>query len=298
MTYQIIYSSVSSTPMQLDELEDILEQAQGNNARNGVTGALVYVDGFFLQILEGEKQTAQDLMQRIAKDLRHETVTVLREGEIPVGAFSDWKMAYVSATPEQVADWAGLSVTTLLPEVWEDLRRDRNKASLVAEGILSILAGRGGAESGRRGKASQSNVQGQVRHQEDSLVPPRAVLNRNLVLQFYGLGLSRRRPTEAFSRFVAPDFIEHKPDVSNPTREGAAAFLEQLMLELPTATWEVIRTIAEDDLVFLHARFVPSPGSPVYAIADVFRLSEGLIVEHWDVVAGPPTGPVNPHSRF
>ena len=77
MTYQTIYFSASSTPMQVDELEDILEQAQSNNSRNGITGALVYIDGSFLQILEGEKDRVQTLMQKISKDFRHETVSVL-----------------------------------------------------------------------------------------------------------------------------------------------------------------------------------------------------------------------------
>ena len=117
MTYQTIYFSASSTPMQVDELEDILEQAQSNNSRNGITGALVYIDGSFLQILEGENDKVQALMQKISNDFRHETVSVLHEGEIEAAAFSEWKMAYVSATPEQIARWAGLSGTTQLPEV-------------------------------------------------------------------------------------------------------------------------------------------------------------------------------------
>ena len=135
-------------------------------------------------------------------------------------------------------------------------------------------------------------------HQEDARAPSKTDLNRTAVLEFYRLGLAGRQPVEAFSRFVAPWFIEHKPDLENPTREGSAAFLQELMLELPGATWEVVRTIAEGDFVFLHARFVPTPGALPYAIADVFRLHEGLIVEHWDVVAGPSANPKNTHSRF
>lgn len=141
MTYQIIYSSVSSTPMQLDELEDILEQAQVNNAKDEITGALVYVDGFFLQVLEGQRTSIEALMDRIARDLRHETVKVLQAGDVPGATFPDWKMAYVSATPEQVARWAGLSGTTQLPEVWEDLRQDRTRVIQLTKGILSVLVG-------------------------------------------------------------------------------------------------------------------------------------------------------------
>ena len=109
MPYQLIYSSASSTPLQLDDLEDILEEALGNNPEQGITGALVYADGFFLQVLEGDRYEVEALMQRIAKDLRHENVSVLHAGEVQFAAFSDWKMAYVSATPAQIAEWAGLS---------------------------------------------------------------------------------------------------------------------------------------------------------------------------------------------
>lgn len=140
MPYRLIYSSVSSTPMQRDELDDLLEAAQGHNEVEGITGALVYVDGHFLQVLEGERATVEDLMRRIAKDLRHETVAVLQAGEVPAAAFPDWHMAYVSATAEQVSQWAGLGSTRRLPEVWDSLRHNAESTARVTEQILAILA--------------------------------------------------------------------------------------------------------------------------------------------------------------
>lgn len=139
MPYQVIYSSVSSTPMQQEDLEDILERAQGNNARSGITGALVYVDGCFLQVLEGDAQAVQSLMEKIAADLRHETVAVLQAQTVDTAAFANWKMAYVSATSAEVAQWAGLSARTELPETLENLRLDRRKALQVSNSILQVL---------------------------------------------------------------------------------------------------------------------------------------------------------------
>ena len=139
MTYQIIYSSESATPMQMDDLEEILEQARNNNGMKGITGALVYVDGVFLQILEGDIDAVQELMARISSDVRHETVTILKQENIPAAIFSDWKMAYVSATAEQVAKWAGLSGTTAIPDILIDMRNDPFKATQVAKSILSVL---------------------------------------------------------------------------------------------------------------------------------------------------------------
>lgn len=125
-----------------------------------------------------------------------------------------------------------------------------------------------------------------------------AETNRKVVLGFYSEGLVSRQPRQAFLRFMAPDFVEHKPDIPKGTRDETARFLAQIIAELPEARWEIVRTIAEKDMVFLHARFTPASGAPSYALADIFRVKNCKIVEHWDVVGPPPKEQVNPNSRF
>jgi predicted SnoaL-like aldol condensation-catalyzing enzyme len=125
-----------------------------------------------------------------------------------------------------------------------------------------------------------------------------AEANRKIVLAFYNDGLVGLQPRPAFERYMTPQFVEHKPDVPQGTREAAATFLEQLIANVPQARWEMVRTIAEGDLVFLHGRFTPAAGAPAYAIADVFRLESCKIAEHWDVVAPPPKEQRNPNPRF
>jgi predicted SnoaL-like aldol condensation-catalyzing enzyme len=127
---------------------------------------------------------------------------------------------------------------------------------------------------------------------------PSAESNRAIVLDFYRAGLVGLQPRAAFTRYMSPDFIDHKPDVEGGTRDAVAAYLEALIKSVPQARWEILRTVAEGDLVFLHARFTPAPGSAAYAVADVFRLKDCRIVEHWDVVAGPPEKQLNPYPRF
>lgn len=122
--------------------------------------------------------------------------------------------------------------------------------------------------------------------------------NRTVVLSFYEEALVQLKPRAAFDRYVADDFIEHKPDVPEGTKAATVTFLEGLIKEVPDPRWEIVRTIAEGDLVFLHARFSPAAGAPHYAIADVFRLNDCKIVEHWDVVAPPPKHVRNPNARF
>lgn len=139
MTYQIIYSSEATTPMQTEDLEALLEHARRNNVAKGITGALVYAEGVFLQILEGDKVRVQDLMAKIRRDVRHETVCVLRESEVPSAIFGNWKMAYVSATPQQVAKWAGLGVANGTTESVSEAAEEQNRTAQFAQDILSLL---------------------------------------------------------------------------------------------------------------------------------------------------------------
>ena len=123
-------------------------------------------------------------------------------------------------------------------------------------------------------------------------------MNRRIVLNFYQRALIDKDIRGGFEAFMSPDFIEHKPDIAGGTRDNVILFLEGLVTELPQARWEVVRSVADGDLVAVHARFQPAPGAPAYAVADFFRLKKCRIVEHWDVVAPPTDKAVNPNPRF
>ena len=127
---------------------------------------------------------------------------------------------------------------------------------------------------------------------------PSVEASRNLVVAFYNRALVDKQPKAAFQQYVAPDFVEHKPDVPGGGRDAVADFLDGLVRDMPDAKWEILRTVAEKDLVFLHARFTPAPTAPPYAIADVFRIKDCAIVEHWDVVGPPREGQPNTNARF
>ncbi len=139
MTYQIVYSSKSGSPMQTDDLQELLEHSRRSNAANGITGALVYEEGIFMQILEGDKDLLNDLMEKIRQDVRHENVIVLQEREVPAAVFVGWKMAFVSATPKQVAQWAGISTANEASESPHETIEDQNRTAQFAQDILALL---------------------------------------------------------------------------------------------------------------------------------------------------------------
>lgn len=141
MALQVIYSSQATTPMSVADLEQILVDAREGNERRGVTGALVYVDGVFLQILEGPEAAVRGLMGSIAKDTRHSALKVVHEAEVDPPMFSTWKMAYLTPTPGEVAGWLGLQGTASLEQILAEVHQSPSQAPRVAEGILSALAG-------------------------------------------------------------------------------------------------------------------------------------------------------------
>lgn len=73
----------------------ILAKSRKNNARLGVVGGLLFGDGYFLQCLEGDARTVQNLYSRIETDTRHRDVTVLLQSSIGTRTFGAWSMKYV-----------------------------------------------------------------------------------------------------------------------------------------------------------------------------------------------------------
>ena len=139
MTYQLIYSSQATSPMSVSDLEGILVHARRDNARRGITGALVYVDGVFVQVLEGEKDAVLGLMDSIRRDPRHTSVTEFYQTELEEPIFGHFKMAFLSATPDQMAVWAGLDGTATIQDILAEIHREPERASHVAENILRAL---------------------------------------------------------------------------------------------------------------------------------------------------------------
>jgi hypothetical protein len=139
MPYQLVYSSQATQPMAVADLEKILVDARTGNELRDVTGVLIYVDGVFLQILEGAKDTVLDLLKSIALDTRHNSLKVFSQLEVEEAAFHSWRMAYLNATPEQLSAWAGLAGTATMDEIFADIDQHPQRVAGVARGILQAL---------------------------------------------------------------------------------------------------------------------------------------------------------------
>jgi predicted SnoaL-like aldol condensation-catalyzing enzyme len=110
--------------------------------------------------------------------------------------------------------------------------------------------------------------------------------NVELVREFYNLALNVK-DFDAASKYLGDKYIQHNPGAGDRP-EGLKAFVEFLKREFPQAHNEVKHAYADDDFVILHIHSVRVPGTKGRAIVDIFRLENGKVVEHWDVIQDVP----------
>ena len=141
MLIQSVYTSAAIQPMPKSKLYKILWDSRVRNKLADVTGLLVYVDGKFLQVLEGEDAVVSTLLEKISKDLRHNDVKVVYKAVIEKRTFNAWQMAYVSPSPKELATWAGLSNTTTLETTLKALESEPSRfPSVLSKLWLAIPA--------------------------------------------------------------------------------------------------------------------------------------------------------------
>ncbi len=101
----------------------------------------------------------------------------------------------------------------------------------------------------------------------------------------------------AVDRFIAPDYIQHNQS-AEPGREGLKAFLDMIRAETPDAVHDVKRAFVDGDHVTVHYHVRRWPGDNGWAVIDIFRVENGLIAEHWDVMQDVVPGGPNPLGVF
>jgi len=126
--------------------------------------------------------------------------------------------------------------------------------------------------------------------------PAKLEANKKVVVEFYDLALNKM-DFEAASKHFGPRYIQHNPNALDGI-EGFRQFIAMRKERTPNARSEIKRVIAEGDLVVLHVHGVREPGQRGVAIIDIFRLENGKIVEHWDVVQPIPEKPANDNGMF
>ena len=119
--------------------------------------------------------------------------------------------------------------------------------------------------------------------------------NKKIVLSFLNEVMAGRAE-QAFDTFCVPEYKQHNPRLVNG-KAGLLEFARNAAL-CKGLTFNIRRSAAEDDLVWLQSELTgfhwadePAPADPAslrYVVYDVFRVKDGKIVEHWDVLSRIP----------
>jgi predicted SnoaL-like aldol condensation-catalyzing enzyme len=120
--------------------------------------------------------------------------------------------------------------------------------------------------------------------------------NKKTVLEFYEKGLNQK-DFDAASKLIGPRYVQHNPTAPDGI-EGFKTFLSFLREKFPDSHSEIKRAFADGDYVILHVHSVREKGSRGRAIVDIFKLEDGKIVEHWDVVQEIPEKSANTNTMF
>jgi hypothetical protein len=105
--HHIVYQSTALGQPTTADLKFLLQQSRPKNSRLGITGLLLYGNGEYLQVLEGEKEAVQALYATIRQDYRHTRVTTLSDGPIEARVFQDWSMGFQTLSGEDFVRLTG-----------------------------------------------------------------------------------------------------------------------------------------------------------------------------------------------
>jgi len=128
----LIYCSAAARSFSREELAALLSRARANNARLGITGMLLHIEGSFFQVLEGAPDAVDGLFDAIRRDARHRQLTVIIREPVAARTFGEWTMGYADITPAELDGIVGANDFYAGGESFTRLGEGRAKKLLAA----------------------------------------------------------------------------------------------------------------------------------------------------------------------
>ena len=124
----------------------------------------------------------------------------------------------------------------------------------------------------------------------------RLARNKQLVLTMYQK-LIGEKDFDAARPYLGDTYRQHAPYAADG-HEGVAAWVRSFKQAFPDHRYEVKKVVAEGDLVVLHLHGMNGPNPYGESVIDIFRIENGKVVEHWDVIQPIPETADNANSMF
>ncbi|AOY15909.1 pyruvate kinase [Bacillus sp. ABP14] len=120
--------------------------------------------------------------------------------------------------------------------------------------------------------------------------------NKKMVVDFYNEVFNKHN-IDIIPKYVSEDYKQHNPFVADG-RKAFMDFFKEDFVKNPNSSAEIKRVVAEGDTVALHVHSRTNSQDKGVAIVDIFRIEDGKIVEHWDVIQEIPNEAANNNTMF
>ena len=120
--------------------------------------------------------------------------------------------------------------------------------------------------------------------------------NKKTVAAFEDAALNQK-DFDAASRYLGPRYTQHNPSAADGP-EGLKGYIAFLKDKFPNNHTEIKHIFADGDYVIVHDHAVREPGTRGFAIVNIYKLENGKVVEHWDVIQPIPEKSANDNGMF
>jgi hypothetical protein len=131
----LIYVSRSAESFHEHEIPDLLQQIRIANAKQQITGMLLYIGGSFLQVLEGPPELVDAVFSKLHTDKRHIQLRLIAREPLPDRAFEGWTMMHKTLDPVEAGELIGETGFFTSPTWVTDLDSRRAKKLLLTAGL-------------------------------------------------------------------------------------------------------------------------------------------------------------------
>lgn len=116
--------------------------------------------------------------------------------------------------------------------------------------------------------------------------------NRKIVLEMF-----KASNVDEITKNMTDDYKQHNPNIADG-KKGAVEFFTNLFKRYPNQKARVIHVAADGDFVWVHAHLTLTPDDPGLALVDIWRLKDGKLAEHWDIMQPVPGKTASGNSMF
>lgn len=126
--FQLVYVSSALVPFSRSQLMALLEKSRAKNSTAGISGLLLYHDGNFMQLLEGDESVVRAAHARIVLDPRHTGCITLIQAPVTTRTFPEWSMGYRDLSSSEVLETEGYSQFLNAGQPRQPIPADPNRA--------------------------------------------------------------------------------------------------------------------------------------------------------------------------